>query len=273
MKTQNTTHIIEALTAKGFTPEVTKVVKNGVTLTGIINKPENATCCPTVYIDGLDDDEAIRACEKGFTMAVPKELEIDFGEIFDNPDTTKFKARLFGKGKSGSNLVKPFLDLEICVVYDLGGASFKISKQNAEKMGINEQELFLTALENSYADCKTDNIGLMLKKMGFDLGMDVDEAMQFLPPMTVITTNSLYGGAIHLTNTKKLKELADKLNDDLYILPSSLHELIAVPVSLGEVEQLRQMVSEVNQTEVSETELLSYSVYRFNRDTETVTLA
>lgn len=268
---KNTTHIIEALTAKGFNPEVTEVIKNGVTLTGIINKPENATCCPTVYIDGLDDDEAIRACEKGFTMAIPKALETDIGEIFDNPDTTKFKARLFGKGKSGSNLVKPFLDLEICVVYDLGGASFKISKQNAEKMGISEQNLFLTALENSYADFKTDNIGLMLKKMGFDLGMDFDEAM--LPPMTVITTNSLYCGAIHLTNTKKLKELADKLNDDLYILPSSLHELIAVPVSLGKVEQLRQMVSEVNQTEVSETELLSYSVYRFNRDTEKVTLA
>ena len=44
----------------------------------------------------------------------------------------------------------------------------------------------------------------------------------------------------------KLDELARKLGADLYILPSSLHEVIAVPVYEGTLEHLERMVFEVN---------------------------
>lgn len=60
---------------------------------------------------------------------------------------------------------------------------------------------------------------------------------------------------------------------DFYILPSSIHELLAVPVSTAEIEELRQMVKEVNDNEVAPEEILGYEVYRYNRETGEVEVA
>ena len=65
--------------------------------------------------------------------------------------------------------------------------------------------------------------------------------------------------------TRLLKKLADSLATDLYILPSSVHELIITPGD-GENETfLKQLVREVNELEVSREEVLSDSVYRYLR--------
>ena len=68
-------------------------------------------------------------------------------------------------------------------------------------------------------------------------------------------------------------DAAQKMNGDFYILPSSIHELLAVPVSTAEIEELRQMVKEVNDNEVAPEEILGYEVYRYNRETGEVEVA
>lgn len=80
------------------------------------------------------------------------------------------------------------------------------------------------------------------------------------------------GASIILYN-EKLAELSAKLDDDLLIMPSSIHEVLAVPASSIDVEDLKNMVREVNDTEVSEQEILGYSVYRYNRETDTIEVA
>lgn len=70
-----------------------------------------------------------------------------------------------------------------------------------------------------------------------------------------------------------LEIAAKKMNGDFYILPSSIHELLAVPVSTAEIEELRQMVKEVNDNEVAPEEILGYEVYRYNRETGEVEVA
>lgn len=71
----------------------------------------------------------------------------------------------------------------------------------------------------------------------------------------------------------KLDELARKLGADLYILPSSLHEVIALPMYGGMLEHLEQMVFEVNRAAVEPEDRLSDRVYRYNREEQTVTVA
>ena len=71
-----------------------------------------------------------------------------------------------------------------------------------------------------------------------------------------------------------IKALADKLDSDLYILPSSIHELILIPVLENEeVETLRKMVNQVNEESVENIDYLSDNVYRFNRNTEEICIA
>ena len=55
----------------------------------------------------------------------------------------------------------------------------------------------------------------------------------------------------------ELHELAESLESYLYILPSSVHEVIAVSSDMGSPEMLAQMVVEVNMQEVSLDERLS----------------
>lgn len=46
-----------------------------------------------------------------------------------------------------------------------------------------------------------------------------------------------------------------------YILPSSIHEVLAVPTEIGDVNELRTMVKEVNKT-LKEEDILSNKVYK-----------
>ena len=70
-----------------------------------------------------------------------------------------------------------------------------------------------------------------------------------------------------------LSELAEKLDSNLIILPSSIHELLLLAENAdSEVEVFRSMVQEVNRNEVLAEDFLSDSVYRFVKDTGVVEL-
>lgn len=71
----------------------------------------------------------------------------------------------------------------------------------------------------------------------------------------------------------ELHELAENLESDLYILPSSVHEVLAVSTELTEPEELAQMVAEVNMQKVALEERLSNQVYHYDKDLRKLTLA
>ncbi|MDF2540859.1 MAG: hypothetical protein K0S47_577, partial [Herbinix sp.] len=87
------------------------------------------------------------------------------------------------------------------------------------------------------------------------------------PRMYVLSNNTGIYGAATLLYPGVLKEFVEKTGYDLFILPSSLHEIILVPVTSNDyrVEDLKSMVSEVNQNNVPREDILSNNVYRFSR--------
>lgn len=91
--------------------------------------------------------------------------------------------------------------------------------------------------------------------------------------MFVLSNKRKINGASIILYNEQLAQLSEKLNDDLLIMPSSIHEVLAVPASSMNAIDLKQMVREVNDTEVSEQEILGYSVYRYNRKTGAVEVA
>ena len=70
-----------------------------------------------------------------------------------------------------------------------------------------------------------------------------------------------------------LEELSETIGSDLYILPSSVHECIAVSTELGDPETLAEMVQEVNGSQVAPEEQLSDHVYHYDANTKEITLA
>ncbi len=91
--------------------------------------------------------------------------------------------------------------------------------------------------------------------------------------MYVITNAKGINGASCLLYPAVIKNLAQKLDSDLYILPSSIHEIIAVKAN-GTMNKkaFREMVFDVNRTQVPEEDILSDNVYFYSRERDAITL-
>lgn len=92
-------------------------------------------------------------------------------------------------------------------------------------------------------------------------------------PMYMCSNKSGINGATIMLETKYFRELAEKLESDLYILPSSISEVIAIPISAGDLESLKEMVKSINGTEVAAEEVLSDTVYKYIREEDKIIIA
>lgn len=54
------------------------------------------------------------------------------------------------------------------------------------------------------------------------------------------------------------------------IIPSSVHELLAVRTDGVEPEKVKKMIRDMNSTQIDPEEILSYSLYRFDRQSKTI---
>lgn len=91
--------------------------------------------------------------------------------------------------------------------------------------------------------------------------------------MYVLSNSKGINGASCLIYKDTIKNLADALQADFYILPSSIHEIILVKDNgLLEKEGLKSMVSDVNRTQVPKEEILSDSVYYYSRERDAITM-
>lgn len=157
---------------------------------------------------------------------------------------------------------------------ETGTASYILSTEQRLNAQISVEELDEAAMIN------TSKVGFtvqsMYEVMAEMMHIDestVEEMCEGGPGMFVLSNKRKINGASIILYNEQLAQLSEKLNDDLLIMPSSIHEVLAVPASTMNAIDLKQMVREVNDTEVSEQEILGYSVYRYNRKTGVVEVA
>ena len=164
---------------------------------------------------------------------------------------------------------KRFLDLAVIytvIITDDGAGvgSYNLTKKNLIQAGIDEQELDNAALRN-------------MRKQGF-LVATINEMLgmpnMFEEPRWYVMTNKRkqYGASILLFEDE-LASVAEKMHGDFYILPSSVHEVLAVPEDLMKDPELKEMVKNVNDSEVAEEEILGYTIYKYNCRTGKVEVA
>ena len=84
--------------------------------------------------------------------------------------------------------------------------------------------------------------------------------------MFVLTTHTKLHGAIGMLNKELLNAFMKKYKTEkLIILPSSAHEALLIPYSDEMIKMdLRDMVREVNETQLEATEYLSNNVYVYD---------
>ena len=137
-------------------------------------------------------------------------------------------------------------------------ASIKITQQMIDNVEIEKSELYEAAFRNTEKEAKIMNMFDMMRDMGFPVP-DVEEKV----PVFVATNNNKYEGAAIM----ECKDLIDKFCIDhgyqgVAIIPSSIHEVLLVPITTDMSEEyMNSMIREVNETQVAEHDRLSDHVY------------
>ena len=169
------------------------------------------------------------------------------------------------------SISKEFLDLSAVVRVVLkmdkeGMASMALSKGDAEILGMTEEEIYAAALANTLRlfPPKLMNLGRYVEmSIGGKLLFGEDEVTTY-----ILTNQKEVDGAFYLMSPEVVGAIAEALEDDLYILPCSVNEVLLVRASELEdgVDELKEVVRDVNETVVSEKDILSYSVYYYDKE-------
>lgn len=130
-----------------------------------------------------------------------------------------------------------------------------VTNEMLEKAGYTEEELYKFAYENTRKDV---NISKMFG-------------------MYVLTTKRGMYGAASILFPEMIKEIADHYGCDLYLIPSSTCEWMAVPVRTisgsGGAAEVNEMIREANSVAVEEEEILGERCYYYDYKTGEIRLA
>lgn len=159
-----------------------------------------------------------------------------------------------------------------------GVASAMINYNLLKKLNLSEGLLFSLAKENTIRlfPPVIRHMDEVIKDILGD-----DEARDYMlaagtkrdKAMYVITTQRGLHGAILLAYDEILQQVAEKMQSNFYILPSSVHEILAVPAHMFNPNELAHMVSEVNQSQVALNERLSNQVYYYDKELRKLSFA
>lgn len=267
-----------------------EVIKNnGVVMQGLLiySKEQNVT--PTIYLEAFYEryqqgetwDQVVDKILAVYKNGLPKEtVNMDFYNEFDKvKDRIAYKLINAARNKELLSKIPHirFLDLAICFYYafahkTLGNGSILVYNGQVETWKTNTASLLRLAQRNTeklfgmelvpMADLMTK----LLQDEEADLWEETSDDVSQDVWMQILTNRGRMFGAAGILYPGVLQKIADEVQANLYILPSSVHEVILIADSGEEdLQLLKKMVREVNATQVLPEEVLSDSVYYFDR--------
>ena len=138
--------------------------------------------------------------------------------------------------------------------------SVRITNSHLESLGISGAEMLAAAAANS----KKDFVVMPVNEM---MGRMTGTAPETMPPinMAVVTNKSNYGRAAAMADPDML-EAARRLvgSESVYIIPSSVHEVLVLPAGSIPSEDLETMIRDINAEIVSLDERLGDHPYLYD---------
>lgn len=215
------------------------------------------------YLDELDFDEVSEHVIGLFNIPAP---EFDIQELFSWEHVKgHIQPMVINLEKNRKFLAESGLvyrsRLDLAIIYYVNVTNFpgqngvlKITEQLMKNWGVTESDLYEQAKEN----------GEYFREQLFDC-------------LTIISNRRNYAGAAAMFFSDEVKKMAEEVENDLYILPSSLHEILIKEREdcAGETELLRMLVDSVNNDSdvMKQEDILSDTVYIYKRETGEVEIA
>ena len=261
--------------------QIQQVVKNNnIVLDGLCIAEKDSSIAPTIYLNGY-----YRQYEEGRTVPeildamqetyVKNRKEINFDPSFYADFTCvqpHLMCRVINRQKNEERLKqvpwRPFLNLAIvvCCYFEdevIGNGSILVYQNHLNGWGITEEELFRVARENTLRIQPEEfmSMNTILKKYHAEFGENSEPQ-----PIFVLTNRGNYFGAVCMIFDSVLSEIGETLQDDFWVLPSSIHECVIVPAQIQtNGTELQALVREINRKEVQAEEFLSDEIYFYHR--------
>lgn len=292
---------VEKALGESFSIQIRQVSKNnGLILDGLCISPPDRRVAPTIYLNPY-----YSLYEKGMTL---DEITQDILSIYaDNSnlpqidtlsmtDFSSLKSKVIYKlvqTASNQELLKdiphiPYLDLSIVFYLFLEETS---SGQMTAMIHNDHQTLWDVSTNQLYELAKINTPKILpptiksmndvMKEIAVDwLGDDYQEEYMdhlededHLSPLYVLSNRSNLNGAAAILYQSVLKNFANFLEQDLIILPSSIHEVLLMPFDdIVDINSLNEMVISINQSEVPAEDQLSNQIYLYKRSDNQISL-
>jgi hypothetical protein len=143
-----------------------------------------------------------------------------------------------------------------------------VTFQDTEKTGLSIPELFRASLQNMVRALPPRGEDL-LRLIGRDPVPGADLGL------FVLTNQQDFYGASVMFYPGLLKGIAEYMNGSFYVIPSSVHEVILAPEErLGTpIPEMNRLIREVNRTDVMADEVLSETLYYYDRQEDEIVIA
>ncbi len=264
---------------------IDKVTKNnGVTCTGIIILLKGETVAPNIYLDyyymtykqGRSLDNVLTMISEEYNRAKSTMDKTDFNLNVDElNDNAIIKLVNYERNKEKLERCPYFRYLDLAITFrfivkldDNSVATALISNKDIKRMNISKEQLYDIAMEN------TRRLFPEIIRCMDELICDIEQICpeEERNKLFVLTNSTGVNGATCLLYEDVIKNFAASKGKSLYILPSSIHEVIIMCCDDVDKERLKCLIKEVNKFVVSEVDYLSDNVYFYDLDTDKITI-
>ncbi len=238
------------------------------------------------YLEGMPVEEAVRDIWDIFNSFEQRELPeglLDDFEKAKNKVVFSLVNYEMNRERLESMPFVPYLDLAI-IFYVLldrtenGERTAVVTNKELTAWGTTKEELLLLAKQNTpkLYMAEINSLNDVMKSLIKDTKPEAffDEFIRGEEfPLYVLSNRNGVKGAAVILYDGLLKEIAKSLENDLLILPSSVHEVLVMAYD-KEIDflSIRNMVEHINKVEVPVCDVLSNQIYRYNREKDQVLL-
>lgn len=282
------------IAGEGGNITINHVIKNnGCEMDGLVIMEKGKDIAPTIYLDSFyelyTNGENIKNIIRQIEVIYEQNknnvtFDVNILKHFDTiKDKIVYKVVNYRSNEKLLEQVphKRILDLAVvfyCLLDNEYGrsATALIYNNNLKNWNVTIDDVYKTALKNTpdLLHSKISSMAALFEKCGVNVDGEEVDLKDYVPSdMYVLTNESKLNGAACILYENVLYDFAQKLGADLYILPSSVHEVILLPkLSMFEKDELVNMVKEVNTEGVAADEVLSDHVYEYNRTERLITM-
>ena len=282
------------IAGEGGNITINHVIKNnGCEMDGLVIMEKGKDIAPTIYLDSLyefyTNGENIKSIIRQIELIYEQNknnvtFDVNILKHFDTiKDKIVYKVVNYRSNEKLLEQVphKRILDLAVvfyCLLDNEYGrsATALIYNNNLKNWNVTIDDVYKAALKNTpdLLHSKISSMAALFEKCGVNVDGEEVDLKDYVPSdMYVLTNESKLNGAACILYENVLYDFAQKLGADLYILPSSVHEVILLPkLSVFEKDELVNMVKEVNTEGVAADEVLSDHVYEYNRTERLITM-